>query len=220
MEESRRQVKRLSVPSAPTEVNITTEDLKAILLGNPDLIDFDTWKMLSLRSGAVKSLVGDLGGEGGNQGENTALGGEGGSLGEKDAEQTGGVYKCEQSKRCQKKFKTLKGLEKHTKEYHQGEKNFVCTSCGKRFPTLTMLKKHEEIHSKPDVVCTICGIEKRDAYQMKRHMEQQHEEGKGVCDHCSVDCGTRAALRNHLKSCGKKRKPVGNMQVHLVETDT
>ena len=221
LEESRRQVKRLSVPaSAPTEVNITTDDLKAILIGNPDLIDFDTWKTLSLRSDAVKSLVGDLGGEGTNQGEKTALGGEGGSQGEKVAEQTEGVFKCEQSKRCRKKFKSLKGLEKHTQEYHQGERNFVCTDCGKRFITLKMLKKHEKIHRKPEVTCTICGIEKRDAYQLKRHMDQQHEEGKGVCKHCSVDFGPRAALRKHLKSCGKKRKPVGNMQVHFVETDT
>ena len=220
LEESRRQVKRLSVRSAPTEVNITADDLKAILIENPDLIDLDTWKTLSIRSGAVKSLVGDRGGEGGNQGEKTALGGEAGSHGGKDAEQAEGVFKWEQSKRCQKKFKSLKGLEKHTQDYHQGRKNFVCTDCGKQFITLKMLKKHEKIHVKPQVTCTICGIEKRDAYQLKRHMDQQHEEGRGICHKCNVDFGTRAALRKHFKSCGRKGKAVGNMQVHLVETDT
>ena len=211
-------MKRLSVPSAPTEVNISTEDLRAILISSPDLIDIETWRMLSLRSGAVKSVVG--GEEGGNLGEKAALEGEGGNQGGVAAEQTEGVFKCEQSKRCRKKFKSLKGLEKHSKDYHQGKKNFVCTDCGRQFMTLKMLKKHEKIHIKPEVTCTICGIEKRDAYQLKRHMDQQHEEGKGICHKCNVDFGTRAALRKHFKSCGRKRKPVGNMQVHLVETDT
>ena len=227
LEESRRQVKRLSVPSAPTEVNITTEDLRAILISNPHLIDIETWKTLSRRSGAVKSVVGDLGGEEGgnqgekaalggekgNQGEKAALGGEGGSQGGMAAEQTEGVFKCEQSKRCRRKFKSLKGLEKHVKEYHQGKKNFVCTDCGRQFMTLKMLKKHEKIHIKPEVACTICGVEKRDAYQLKRHMDQQHEEGRGICHKCNVDFGTRAALRKHFKSCGRKKKADGNMQV-------
>ena len=229
MEESRRQVTRLSAP-----VNITTDDLKAVLIGNPDLIDFETWKTLSQRSGAVKSLVGDLGGEGINQGKGD-LGGEGidqgkktvpgeggGSHAEKGAEQTERVFKCEQSQRCQKKFKSLKGYERHIKEYHQGEKNFGCTDCGKRFITLKLLKKHGKIHRKTEVICTctVCGIEKRNAYQLKRHMDQQHEEGKGVCHLCSVDFGPRADLRKHLKSCGRKQKSVGNMQVHLFKTDT
>ena len=86
-------MKRLSAPvSAPAEVNITTDDLKGVLIDNPDLIDFDTWKTLFLRSAAVKSLVSDLGGE------KTALEGEGGSPREKDAEHADGVFKCQQSK--------------------------------------------------------------------------------------------------------------------------
>ena len=39
-------------------------------------------------------------------------------------------------------------LKKHIKTFHQNEKKFVCDICGKIFPTLFNLKRHSTVHNK------------------------------------------------------------------------
>ena len=79
--------------------------------------------------------------------------------------------------------------------------------------TVKKLKKHEQIHLKPDVICDVCGVQKRDEFRMKQHKQQEHEKGMGRCGKCGVDCGTRAALRRHVKSCLRKRDRRMQVQV-------
>ena len=204
IEEARRQL------SASKELSLTTDDIKNFLLDNPEVIDAATWKALALKSPVVKSVVvGDgqiaeeKGGEGGKEVEEVEERNE-----EKD-------FCCKETKKCSRAFKTAKGLGTHIKEYHQGKKNYICSTCGKQFLTVKTLKKHEKVHLKPDVICDQCGVQKRDEFRMKQHKQQEHEEGKGRCERCGVDCGTRAALRGHLKSCLQKLRRVGRMQVQV-----
>ena len=196
--------------SASKELSLTTDDIKNFLLDNPEVIDAATWKALALKSPVVKSVVvGDdqiaeeRGGEGRKEAEEVE---------ERDEEKD---FCCKETKKCSRAFKTAKGLETHIKAYHQGKKNYICSTCGKQFLTVKKLKKHEKIHLKPDVICDQCGVQKRDEFRMKQHKQQEHEEGKGKCERCGLDCGTRAALRGHLKSCLQKLRRVGRMQVQV-----
>ena len=219
LEDSRQQ------QLASRELRITTEDLKTLLLANPEVIDAATWVALAAKSQSVKSALGGYPGaeerREGERGEERDVGEENhgvGGIGEEN-HGVGGevlVFRCEESKRCRQTFKTKTCLANHIKAYHTGTKNFVCAACGKQFITVKRLKKHEKIHLKADVICEICGVQKRDEYRMLQHKQQHHEEGRGTCSKCNVDCGTRASLRKHKKTCGKVR-PVGRMQAQVVK---
>ena len=201
VEEARRQL------SASKELSLTTDDIKNFLLDNPEVIDAATWKALALKSPVVKSVV--VGDDQIDEEREC----EGGKEVEERNEKKD--FSCKETKRCSRTFKTAKGLENHIKDYHEGNKNYTCVTCGKQCLTVKKLKKHEQSHLKPDVICDQCGVQKRDEFRMKQHKQQEHEEGKGKCERCSVDFGTRAALRGHLKTCLQKLRRVGKMQVQI-----
>ena len=199
IEKARRQL------SASKELSLTTDDIKNFLLDNPEVIDAATWKALALKSPVVKSVV--VGDDQIDEEREC----EGGKEVEERNEKKD--FSCKETKRCSRTFKTAKGLENHIKDYHEGNKNYTCVTCGKQCLTVKKLKKHEQIHLKPDVICDVCGVQKRDEFRMKQHKQQEHEKGMGRCGKCGVDCGTRAALRRHVKSCLRKRDRRMQVQV-------
>ena len=187
LEDARLHVKELEKKQSPDEISINSEDLKNALVENPDLLDKQTWAALAVKCGVVKEIVNpgadDRGGVASRYGDGE-LGDELAGAGdgqEKDGQEkdgqarehgggTGGeVFKCKVSLRCKRKFKTKGGLAAHIKEHHEGEKNVMCTTCGKRFTTSRQLKKHDKIHLKPPIVCEVCGVEKRDLYRLNLH---------------------------------------------------
>ena len=197
IEEARRQL------SASKELSLTTDDIKNFLLDNPEVIDAATWKALALKSPVVKSVV--VGDDQIDEERECEGGKEVEEVEERNEKKD---FCCKETKKCSRAFKTAKGLENHIEEYHEGKKNYICATCGKQFLTVKRLKKHEQIHLKPDVTNVACR-------RMKQHKQQEHEEGIGRCERCGVDCGTRAALRGHLKACLQKLRRVRGMQVQV-----
>jgi len=77
--------------------------------------------------------------------------------------------------KCDKIYKRQSDLNFHMDNKHNPQKpNFLCTTCGKNYPTSKSLTQHQKSHAPPKHVCTICDEKFKWASQLSRHMKADH----------------------------------------------
>ncbi len=121
-----------------------------------------------------------------------------------------GISKCKING-CTAYFLSTKQLQYHGKLEHNsitkeqqevkignGGKRFVCSKCGKGFPTKTRLKNHIEYHKDPSEwkwECGLCGRKSPLESKLKHHMKIH----KNKCQFCGEKFRDDLNLRNHLR---------------------
>ena len=99
----------------------------------------------------------------------------------------GETHKCPL---CVKSFLYPRELEKHVKQFHEGQtdyKKYKCESCGKLFSYPHGLKNHiHTIHEgHKDFKCELCGKALSTAQNLRFHVSNVHEEKKKFnCNYC------------------------------------
>jgi len=78
---------------------------------------------------------------------------------------------------CSKVYPSDVALTRHLRYTHFGEKNHVCSTCGKSFSKKSHLKFHERIHSEMKMfVCTFCGQGFNYKVSLQTHTRSKHPE--------------------------------------------
>ncbi len=96
---------------------------------------------------------------------------------------------------CSEEFGLLSQVEDHMKAQHSG---FWCRSCNKGFVNYKKLKNHLNSHVRE--ACRICSQEMTQR-NMKRHMQEVHDEGnvkEFACEECSFTTSTQRYLDSHM----------------------
>lgn len=90
-----------------------------------------------------------------------------------------------------------KNYEKHLKSHeNEGERNFQCELCPKKFLKIRSLYKHRNTHKKT-FECDFCGSLKKTKSYVKRHMLTHLKNGKYKCNHCEKLFGNKNQLTIH-----------------------
>lgn len=106
--------------------------------------------------------------------------------------------------RCDKIFRSKRGLLQHVNSHHTGIKPHCCDICGKRYDRLEDMMAHRERHSmknKP-LACPAEGCTKRFMYtiDLNRHVTTKHGETPHICSICGRGFSRRDHVENHLIS--------------------
>ena len=158
------------------------------------------------------------------------------------------VHKCTEEG-CVKSYLTGKGLQKHRRRFHRGDKeddnssSTLCADCGVSFLTFKELKRHKKTHNRREVSkkpkvrtdtpkpCNLCGETFIGNYKLSVHRFKVHDVGAFFCD----DCGEKfLRLRNfeahkqrmHMKVtfdcnlCGKSFNIERNLNRHMKRVHT
>ncbi|OXA47342.1 Zinc finger protein 91 [Folsomia candida] len=103
---------------------------------------------------------------------------------------------------CGKEFKTRAELEKHI-SIHTKEKSYVCSTCERRFPSLSNLRSHEVTHLEKSArrifKCCLCPQMSLTRANLQKHVQVVHENQGNY--HCSF--------------CDKRFSTLGNMRLHV-----
>ncbi|XP_050316000.1 zinc finger protein 91-like isoform X2 [Anthonomus grandis grandis] len=79
--------------------------------------------------------------------------------------------------KCGLMFKNNKCLQYHTRNIHEGIKEFSCDLCGERFARTDYLYRHKKYHDLyMQNVCDICKTSFRTSWFLKSHMLNGHDE--------------------------------------------
>lgn len=100
---------------------------------------------------------------------------------------------------CQKRFAKKTVLKCHI-ETHKTGTDYVCSECGKGFPTEQRRKVHERTVHNVDRVCEQCGKTIHGIYALKQHLLQEHEgvkKPKWPCDICNAQLYSHSSLKRH-----------------------
>ena len=107
---------------------------------------------------------------------------------------------------CELKFHKL-GMIKHMVR-HSNEKNFVCIECGKRFKRKASLEPHMLIHrGTRNFHCDQCGQDFFSRPSLTNHMQNKHnKENPSICTVCGHDCRNKYNLGWHMaRHTGEKK---------------
>ncbi|GBP17350.1 Zinc finger and BTB domain-containing protein 16-A [Eumeta japonica] len=100
---------------------------------------------------------------------------------------------------CQKLFKHKSSLTRHLLNHSTGNKNLICSKCGKGFVAEQSLNLHIRLVHNADSVCEQCGktIHGFEAY--KKHLMEHPgiETAKFTCDICGRKLTTYHTLMRH-----------------------
>ncbi|CAO1437229.1 unnamed protein product [Diamesa tonsa] len=100
---------------------------------------------------------------------------------------------------CERNFPQEFQLKKHLL-VHEGEKTYICETCGVGFKRNSSLQCHRETHLfnyTPENSCTICAKKFRNKRLLSLHLPTHAEKIFG-CDHCDKMFRTKRNLFRHL----------------------
>jgi hypothetical protein len=137
-------------------------------------------------------------------------------------------------KRCEKTYKTKKGLLAHNRNVHEDRKlsckicltiftnsralyrhiqrdhqNITCPSCEKIFTSTTSLHIHvQSIHQKVRHECGECQQSFSHQSALKRHIKSHHSniQSKYTCDICAKVCIGRESIRKHMSAVHQEKR--------------
>lgn len=79
-----------------------------------------------------------------------------------------------------------------------GTKPYICKFCGKKFPTVTNLKRHERVHQGRRFSCERCGATFSQTGDLKKHIRKVHPDIFHECGFCSKYYADTEQLVEHL----------------------
>jgi len=112
----------------------------------------------------------------------------------------GESLKCSE---CVRTFSSASKLKQHSKQ-HEGEQDFDCELCDKKFSTRHSLTKHRSLHGQKKFACHLCSKPFSRKDYLLKHL-QVHGKGGGfeyLCNLCHRAFHTTAELEKHSSSCG------------------
>lgn len=113
-----------------------------------------------------------------------------------------GEFRCNE---CNKVFNRICYLKQHNKSFHNGEKPFKCTQCGKRFPVEVLYQEHLAKHAgdKP-YKCEVCPKQFNHKTDLRRHMCLHTGEKPFTCDVCGKGFIREDRMVKHADTHKKK----------------
>ena len=115
---------------------------------------------------------------------------------------------------CGESAETMKKLEKHMAEFHEGVKPYQCTDCDAAFSYQRTLKNHiGMVHEgKRPHLCPHCGVSFQTTNALTRHVDRIHEKKKPFkCLMCNYSFAGKGDLKKHiLRMHAGKSKPAKN----------
>jgi len=113
-----------------------------------------------------------------------------------------GEFRCNE---CNKTFNKMCYLKQHNKSFHNGEKPFKCTQCGKRFPVEVLYQEHLAKHAgdKP-YKCEVCPKQFNHKTDLRRHMCLHTGEKPFTCDTCGKGFIREDRMVKHADTHKKK----------------
>ena len=99
---------------------------------------------------------------------------------------------------CSKKFYRKRNKDLHIRK-HTGEKTYKCPLCAQVFTKLYTFRRHRaEVHSEKKLcVCRICKKEFSSQRHLQNHMDVHQNEKIHKCNYCDHACHTASGLRTH-----------------------
>jgi hypothetical protein len=103
---------------------------------------------------------------------------------------------------CSRSFAYLFKKEKHVREYHANDLEFVCQICNCVKKTANSLDTHIKYHFRTlEYCCHLCGKSFETAIRLKKHLEGFHNSEKNFfCDVCGHSVKSKSSIKKHLES--------------------
>ena len=101
-----------------------------------------------------------------------------------------------------------KEMRAHLIEKHKTTSTHTCQTCGKTFPHVKYLRKHEQSHSRDKPFkCKYCSFAARFSSNLSTHMRKSHPDIHRremqvkffQCRFCSFHCNDRGVMTRHMK---------------------
>ncbi|XP_029636735.1 uncharacterized protein LOC115212064 isoform X1 [Octopus sinensis] len=106
---------------------------------------------------------------------------------------------------CTQQCKTKSDLTKHLKT-HNGEKNHICSLCGKGFTTAGCLNKHVQRHdTRKQFICHLCLKKFKSKASLKNHLKIHEGIRPFVCDICEKSFTNKYNMMKHQETHGDNR---------------
>ena len=127
---------------------------------------------------------------------------------------------------CGASLKEGASLNQHMARKHKTNKTISCAQCGKKFCSMSNLRRHMIVHDGIYMTCEICGATVKEGGSFKAHMSS-HEKCKLIkCSMCDKRFRTIVELKSHLcvhsgrqvkcEICGSSVKEGGSYQQHML----
>nr|XP_046183471.1 zinc finger protein 135-like [Oncorhynchus gorbuscha] len=109
---------------------------------------------------------------------------------------------------CGRVLSSTASLESHA-SLHMGKRPFVCSACGKDFPNLKGLNRHDRVHGDQCPQCSKTFVYR---FGLTKHEQMVHS---GVCPFACPTSGKRFAIRRDMETHGDRFKRRVELNVHL-----
>ncbi|GFS02273.1 zinc finger protein 408 [Elysia marginata] len=127
---------------------------------------------------------------------------------------------------CKTSYESLASLEAHLKKHRAGNYHRICEICGKAYPTLRYLRRHQMSHSDhKHYQCEQCGRRFKQWKSLHVH-RLTHQGFKRECKVCGKMLSSEEGIKGHMRShqgpppfqcevCGKGYFLLSNLRAHF-----